>query len=104
MAGQVPRECRRSPRGTVPLFERRRAVGGAGHGLERGRHDVRIHADAPQDLAARRLGLDEADGLGVGAGARRVLVIVAHPDLDTAILAQRVDIARDRTVAGAGEG
>src|SRR4029450_10982879 len=37
------------------------------------------------------------------AGAGGMLVIIAHPDLDAAILGQRLDIAGDRAVAVAAD-
>src|ERR1041385_2118333 len=68
------------------------AVGRAGHGLERGRDDIGIHADAPQDLAGAGFRLDVAHRLRIFAGPCGMLVIIAHPHPDAAVLGERLDI------------
>src|SRR3990167_861719 len=79
------------------------AVGGAAHGLERGRYDVGVHADPPQHAAVGGLGLDVAYGRRIRAGAGGVLVIVAHLDLHAAVAGESVDVPCDRAVAAAGD-
>src|SRR6266851_7340319 len=103
-AGISPaRDRRERRRATVSLSGGDRAVGGRRHRLERSRHDVGIHADSPEDAPVAGLGFDEADSLRIRSRAGGVLVVVAHPDADAAVLAERVDIARDRAVAAAAD-
>src|SRR6267154_3582951 len=103
-AGISPaRDRRERRRATVSLSGGDRAVGGRRHRLERRRHDVRIHADAPQHATVSGFRFDEANGLRIRACAGGVLVIVAHLDADAAVPAERVDIARDGAVAAAAD-
>src|SRR5258705_11658614 len=92
-AGISPaRDRRERHRAMVLLSGGDRAVGGRRHRLERSRHDVGVHADAPQHSAVAGFSLDEADSLRVRAGAGGVLMVVAHLDADAAIVGQRVDV------------
>src|SRR5260370_19893588 len=103
-AGTSPAGDRRDRRrAAVSLSGGDRAVGGRRHRLERSRHDVGIHADSPEDAPVAGLGFDEADCLRIRSRAGGVLVVVAHPNTDAAVLAERVDIARDRAVAAAAD-
>src|SRR5580704_14055693 len=103
-AGISPaRDRRERRRATVSLSGGDRAVGRRRHRLERSRHDVGVHADAPQHAAVAGLRFDEADRLRIRARAGGVLVVVAHLDADAAVLAERVDIARDRSVAATAD-
>src|SRR3546814_21201378 len=74
-------------------------VCGADDRLQAGHHDVRMLAHTPGDASVGGLGLDVGNCLGIGAGADRVLVVVAHLDLAAAILAPRVHAGRDGAVA-----
>ena len=69
-------------------------------GLERGRDDVRIHADAEQRPLADAQ-FEVGHGLGVGARADRMLMVVEHADGFTGRRGQRLDEGVDRAVAGA---
>ena len=55
------------------LLRRDRAIGRRGHGPQRSRYNVGVHAHAPQHPAAAGFSLDEADGLCIRTGAGRVL-------------------------------
>ena len=58
------------------------AIGGAGHRFERGGDDVRVDADAEEGGVAGGADLDIGGGLGVGAGADRMLAIVERRQLE----------------------
>src|ERR1700704_6436802 len=103
-AGISPaRDRRERRRATVSLSGGDRALGARRPRLERSRHDVGIHADSPEDAPVAGLGFDEADSLRIRSRAGGMLVVVAHPDADAAVLAERVDIARDRAVAATAD-
>src|SRR4051794_33250559 len=72
------------------------------HRAQRGGHDVRVDADAPQDPVADGA-LDVGGRAGVAAGGHRVLGVVEHADVDVEAL-QRVDERGDRAVALPGDG
>src|SRR2546425_13090583 len=74
------------------------AVEGADDGLERGRVDRLVHADAPgDDVGAARL--DVGDSGGVGAGRHGVLRVVDHLELDAEVGLDGVDEGGDGAVA-----
>ncbi len=88
---------RDSPRGWCARCDGRDRAQDRG---ERGGDDVRIDADAPACLAAE-LHLDVGRGGGVLAGAQRVLVVVAHEQVDAERRAQRLGERVDRAAAAA---
>jgi len=75
------------------------AVHGAQDSLERGGHDVTVHAHAKAGWRIIDAGLHIASCTGFGAGANRMLMVVNDADGEI----QAVDECRDGTVTGSGE-